>query len=76
MDRHRGLRFIVLLVAAAIWILPLAAVFLFSLAPNADVLKGVLVPSALSFENYGAVLGTTSLCNIDDMIASDGETGE
>jgi len=59
MDSHRRTRFIVLVVAAAIWILPLAAMAVFSFAPNSDVLKGTLAPSSFTLENYAAALSTT-----------------
>lgn len=56
MTRPWRLRWIVLLVAATVWILPLAAVIVFSFAPTADVLRGNLLPSTLTLENIRAVL--------------------
>lgn len=53
-------RFIVLLVLALLWISPLAAIFIFSFAPNSDILRMSLLPSSITLDNYNTVL-TTSL---------------
>ncbi|ANY77417.1 hypothetical protein BB934_03605 [Microvirga ossetica] len=51
-----SLRWLILFVIAAFWILPLAAVILYSFAPNTDIVLGRLLPSTLTLENYAAVL--------------------
>lgn len=52
------LRFVVLLVLALIWISPLLAIFVFSFAPNSDILRMSLLPSEITLDNYNTVLTT------------------
>lgn len=50
-SRHL-VRYLALLVLAAIWALPLVAMLVFSFAPNTDIVRMQLWPSALTLENY------------------------
>lgn len=58
--RHRTWpRYAALTPLAFLWALPLVAMLVFSLVPNADILRMELWPSRLTFENYATVLTTT-----------------
>lgn len=50
-SRHL-VRYLALLVLAAIWALPLVAMLVFSFAPNTDIVRMQLWPSTLTLENY------------------------
>ena len=56
MRRRWRLRFGILTAAALVWVLPMAAVLVFAFAPNADILRGVLLPSSLTWANIATVL--------------------
>src|SRR5690606_7001820 len=55
----RTLRYITIIVLALIWVTPLLAIFVFSFAPNSDILRMSLLPTSLTLENYNTVLSTT-----------------
>lgn len=55
----RLIRVLILLVLSFLWIAPLAAIFIFSFAPNSDILRMSLLPSTLTLDNYNTVLTTT-----------------
>jgi multiple sugar transport system permease protein len=52
-------RWIVLVILAALWFLPLVSLVLFSFAPPAEVLKGVFIPTQWTLDNYWKVLTET-----------------
>lgn len=60
MKRAQVSRWLVLLVLAALWFLPLVSLILFSFAPPSEVLKGVFVPGQWTFENFSKVLFETT----------------
>lgn len=57
MRSQQGPRIIALSALAGLWVLPLAALLLYSFAPGADVLRMELVPRSLTLANYRDVLG-------------------
>ncbi|HEY4201138.1 MAG TPA: carbohydrate ABC transporter permease [Devosiaceae bacterium] len=56
MKRNTTLRWIVLLVVAFLWILPVASLVLFSFAPASEILKDTLIPANWTWDNYWKVL--------------------
>ena len=60
----KTLRLLVILALALLWITPLLAIFIFSFAPNSDILRMSLLPSSLTLDNYITVL-TTSLRGVN-----------
>lgn len=56
MPRNQSLRWAALLVICLLWLLPVASLILFSFAPPAEVLKGTIVPSAWTLDNYHQVI--------------------
>lgn len=60
----KTVRILILLVLALIWIAPLAAIFIFSFAPNSDILRMSLLPTTVTLDNYNTVL-TSSLRGVN-----------
>ena len=60
----KTVRFLVIVALALVWITPLLAIFVFSFAPNSDILRMSLLPSSLTLDNYITVL-TTSLRGVN-----------
>ena len=58
------LRLLVIIALALLWITPLLAIFIFSFAPNSDILRMSLLPSSVTLDNYITVL-TTSLRGVN-----------
>lgn len=58
MQKKNRLKFIILLILSIIWLFPLVAIFVFSFAPNEDILKMNLIPSSYTLENYITVFTT------------------
>jgi multiple sugar transport system permease protein len=58
MRRNPWPRYAALAPLAFLWALPLVAMLLFSLVPNADILRMELVPARLTLENYVTVMTT------------------
>ncbi|WP_052732101.1 carbohydrate ABC transporter permease [Devosia geojensis] len=56
MNRNNVPRWLILLVLALLWILPMASLILFSFAPSSEILKDQLVPSNWTWSNYWRVL--------------------
>jgi multiple sugar transport system permease protein len=56
MKRNNVPRWLILLVLALLWILPMASLILFSFAPSSEILKDQLVPSTWTWSNYWRVL--------------------
>lgn len=50
-------RYALLIILGLIWLLPLAAMFMFSFAPNSDILQLRLLPSVLTLDNYRKAIG-------------------
>lgn len=59
MRLSRSLRYLTIIVLALIWVTPLLAIFVFSFAPNSDILRMSLLPTSLTLDNYNTVLSTT-----------------
>ena len=59
MATRRTLRYITIIVLSLIWIMPLVAIFIFSFAPNQDILRMELLPTRVTLENYNTVLTTS-----------------
>ena len=51
-------RYIVLIVLGLIWISPLLAIFIFSFAPNQDILRMEIFPTSFTLDHYTTVLTT------------------
>lgn len=49
---YRIFKYIALCLLGLIWVSPLAFMFLFSLAPNSDIIQMRLLPSEITFSNY------------------------
>jgi multiple sugar transport system permease protein len=60
MRRAEITRWVVLLVLAALWFLPLVSLILFSFAPPSEVLKGVFIPGVWTLDNFAKVLFDTT----------------
>ncbi|NMB45810.1 MAG: carbohydrate ABC transporter permease [Firmicutes bacterium] len=58
MEKGSKIRYFVLTVLALIWIFPLAAMLIFSFAPNSDILLMRLFPTSFTLENYYQVFTT------------------
>jgi multiple sugar transport system permease protein len=56
MRRNTLPRWVILLVLALLWFLPLASLILFSFAPSSEILKDQLIPSNWTWGNYWRVL--------------------
>lgn len=56
MRRSDTIRWIVLLLVSLLWVFPVVSLVLFSFAPPTDILKGTLIPTQWTFENYAKVL--------------------
>ncbi|QPC82029.1 carbohydrate ABC transporter permease [Phototrophicus methaneseepsis] len=56
---RRTLRYVVLIVLSLIWISPLLAIFIFSFAPNQDILRMEIFPTSFTLEHYNTVMTTT-----------------
>jgi multiple sugar transport system permease protein len=59
MRRNQTGRYVALTIAAMIWALPLAAMVVFSLAPNSEIVKLSLWPASFTLGNYVEVLTST-----------------
>ena len=59
MTTTRTLRYITIIVLSIIWVMPLLAIFIFSFAPNQDILRMELFPTRFTLENYHTVITTT-----------------
>jgi multiple sugar transport system permease protein len=57
-EKGSKIRYFVLTVLALIWIFPLAAMLIFSFAPNSDILLMRLFPTSFTLENYYQVFTT------------------
>ncbi|MCB9459673.1 MAG: carbohydrate ABC transporter permease [Anaerolineaceae bacterium] len=51
-------RYIVLIVLGLIWVSPLLAIFIFSFAPNQDILRMEIFPTSFTLDHYTTVLTT------------------
>lgn len=60
MKRALVSRWVVLLVLAALWFLPLVSLILFSFAPPSEVLKGAFIPGQWTLDNFSKVLFDTT----------------
>lgn len=60
MKRAEITRWIVLLVLACLWFLPLVSLILFSFAPPSEVLKGSFIPGEWTLDNFSKVLLDTT----------------
>jgi multiple sugar transport system permease protein len=60
----KALRILVIAMLALLWVTPLLAIFVFSFAPNSDILRMSLLPSSLTLDNYITVL-TASLRGVN-----------
>jgi multiple sugar transport system permease protein len=58
MARYKIFKYILLLLLGFAWLLPLASMFLFSFAPNSDIIRMRLLPSKVTLDNYYAVFTT------------------
>jgi len=56
MKRANLIRWIILLVLALLWFMPVASLVLFSFAPPAEILKDTLIPGNWTLDNYWKVL--------------------
>jgi multiple sugar transport system permease protein len=56
MRRSDTIRWIVLLLVSLLWVFPVVSLVLFSFAPPTDILKGTLIPTQWTFDNYAKVL--------------------
>ncbi|MBZ0302728.1 MAG: carbohydrate ABC transporter permease [Anaerolineae bacterium] len=59
MSTQRTLRYLTIIVLSLIWVAPLLAIFVFSFAPNSDIVRMSLIPSSVTLDNYNTVLSTT-----------------
>lgn len=59
MNLTRTLRFTATAVLAFVWVTPILAIFIFSFAPNSDILQMSLLPTRLTLDNYNTALSTT-----------------
>ncbi len=55
----RTLRLAAIAVLAFLWVSPILAIFIFSFAPNSDILRMSLLPSQITLDNYNTALNTT-----------------
>lgn len=56
MRRSDTIRWIVLLLVSLLWVFPVVSLVLFSFAPPTDILKGSLIPTQWTLDNYAKVL--------------------
>jgi multiple sugar transport system permease protein len=56
MRRMTAIRWIVLCLVSLLWVFPVASLVLFSFAPATDILKGTLIPTQWTLDNYWKVL--------------------
>jgi multiple sugar transport system permease protein len=56
MRRTDTIRWLVLLAVTILWVIPVVSLVLFSFAPASDILKGTLIPTQWTLDNYWKVL--------------------
>jgi multiple sugar transport system permease protein len=60
MTKTKKIRWIVLLVLAVLWLMPLFSMVLYSFAPASAVLQGTVIPTQWTLDNYAHVLFDTT----------------